>query len=81
MCQWITTLPHLSNGIYESMKHIAKFKADMQRLYIRVHKDLTLAWTSLRFIVINDVINGIVDTWPLAWRRLAAVERDEAAIR
>jgi len=65
--QWINELPHLSNGIYESMKHIAKFKADMHHIYIRVHKDLARAWASLQFISINDVVDGIVDTWPPAW--------------
>jgi len=38
--QWINALPRLSDGIYESMNHIAEFKANMHRLYIRAHKDL-----------------------------------------
>jgi len=29
---------------------------------------------------IDDVVDRIVDTWPLAWCRLEAVEHNEAAI-
>lgn len=60
--QWINELPRLYDKIYESMKHISEFKADIHFIYIRVHKDLTWAWTSLYFISIDDTIDGIVDT-------------------
>lgn len=63
------------------MKHIAEFKADMHCLYIKACKDLAQAWTSLRFITIDDVIDGIMDTWSPAWREPAVVERNKAAIR
>lgn len=37
--QWVNELPRLSDKIYESMKHIVEFKADMHRIYIRACKD------------------------------------------
>lgn len=37
--QWINELPHLSDRIYEIMKHITEFKVDMHCIYIRVRKD------------------------------------------
>jgi len=60
--QWINALPWLYDRIYESMKHIAEFKEDMHRIYIRARKDPTQAWTSLCFIAIDDIIDGVVDT-------------------
>jgi len=62
LCQWINKLPRLTDEIYESMKQIAEFKADMRHVCIRAQKDSAQAWTSLWFIAINDVIDGIVDT-------------------
>lgn len=60
--QKINELPRLFDRIYESVKHIAKFKADMHFIYIWARKDPRQAWTSLRFITIDDVIDGFVDT-------------------
>lgn len=48
------------------MKHISEFKVGMHHVYIRARKDLAQAWTSLRFIAINDIIDEIMDTWPVA---------------
>jgi len=79
--QWINELPCMSNGIYESMKHITEFKEDMHHIYIRTRKNLARAWTSLQFIAIDDIVDGVMDTWPPAWRRLEAVECNEAVIR
>lgn len=60
--QWINELPHLRNEIYESMKHIFKFKADMYYVYVRACKDPAHALTSLHFISMDDVVNAIVHT-------------------
>lgn len=78
--QWINAQPCLSNEIYESMKNIAEFKADMHCIYIRACKDPTRAWTSLPFVASDDVVDAVVDTWPPKWRGPEVVEHNEAAI-
>lgn len=79
--QWINELPRLTDEIYESMKHIAEFELEMHHVYIRAQKDPAQAWTSLQFIAINDVIDGIVDTWLAAWHGTLAVELTRLSFR
>lgn len=62
MHQWINEQPRLSNEIYESVKHIAEFTADMHFCYIRAHKDPARTWTSLPFVAIDEAINAVLDT-------------------
>lgn len=62
--QWITQQPHLSNEIYNSVKHIAEFKADMHFIYIQAHKDPDQMWTAFPFLAIDEAIDVVLDTWP-----------------
>lgn len=77
---WVTQQPRLFTEIYDSVKHIAEFKEDMNFVSIWACKDPNQMWTTLPFIAIDEAIDVVLDTWPLEWHRPDAVEHDEATI-
>lgn len=78
--QWINKQPHLSTQIFESAKHMAEFKVDMHFVYIRAWKDPDQTRTTLPLISIDEAIDAVLDTWPLAWRAPNAVGSNDATI-
>ena len=60
--QWINQQPYLSTEIYDSVKNIANFKADMHHVYIWMRKDPEQTWTTLPFIAIDEDIFAVLDT-------------------
>lgn len=64
---WINRRPRLSHTVYDSLRSFVDFKADMHNMYIKAHKDLVQNWPKLPFIVIDDAIFAMVDSWPPEW--------------
>jgi len=58
---WVTRQPRLSTEIYDSVKHIVEFKADMHFVYIRVCKDPDKTWTTLPFLAIDSDLQMLQD--------------------
>lgn len=53
----------------------------MHFVYIQVRKDLDQTWTTLPFIVINEAIDLVLDTWPPEWHGPDAMGCDEPTIK
>ena len=79
--QWINQQAYLTTKVYDNMKSVFEFKADMHHVYIRVRKDLEQTWTTLPFIAIDDDVYIVLDTWLPEWCGLDVVGRDQAAIQ
>lgn len=60
--QWINQQPHLSIEVYDHVKNVANFKADMHDVYVWACKDPEQMWTTLPFIAINEAIFTMLDT-------------------
>ena len=78
---WINKILCISPTVYESLQSFVDFKVDMHNVYIKVRKDLAQNWTKFPFIVINDVIFVVLDSWPPEWRTLNLATRDEIVIQ
>jgi len=77
---WINKRLRLSPTVYDSLQSFVDFKVDMHDVYIKVHKDTTQNWTKLPFIVIDDVVFTMLDSWPPEWHAPDLAARDETLI-
>lgn len=67
----------MSPTVHNSLKSTVEFKADMNNLYIRACKDPRCTWVKLPFIVMEDSIFVVMESWPLEWCALDLEEMEK----
>ncbi len=77
---WIIRKPHLSPTVHNSLQSVAKFKEDMHNLYIQACKDHPRTWVKLPFIVTDDAIFVVMESWPPDWRTLDFAEMEKIVV-
>lgn len=78
---WIKKRPHLSPTVYDNLWSFTDFKADMHNVYIKVRKYPTQIWTKLPFIMIDDAIYVVLNSWQPKWCTLDLEVRDKIVVQ
>lgn len=68
----INRKPWLSPTIYNSLQSFADFKVDFHHVFIRAWKDLMKTWHDLPYLVTDDVVFIVLESWLLEWHALAS---------
>jgi len=55
---------HLSLILHKQYNLVARFKAYFHKLYIEAHKDTKKKWNALPYMVKEDDLVELVQTWP-----------------
>ena len=64
----------LSTTVYNSLQSFVEFKAYFHHIYINPRKDPTKTWHELPYLVTEDVIFAVLESWPLEWCTPASFE-------
>lgn len=59
--------PWLSLTFYNNLQSFIEFKADFHHIYLRMFKDPMKKWNELPYMVIDDVIFDVLETWLPEW--------------
>lgn len=78
---WINKRPHLSPIVYDSLQIFTYFKEDMHNVYIRVQKDPEKKWAKLPFIMIDENVFVMLDSWTPEWCASDLAVHDEMTIQ
>ena len=73
----------LSPTAYNSLQSFAEFKVDFHHVFIRVWKDATKTWHDLPYLVTNDLIFTVLESWLPEWHTPtdSAVETGESSMQ
>lgn len=78
----INRKPRLLPTVYNSLQSFVEFKADFHHVFIKARKDPMKMWHELPYLVTDDVIFAVLESWPLEWRTPAGstVEAENSAM-
>ena len=63
----VNQYPRLSPSLYKQYCHIAEFKEDFHRAYVKARKDPMETWHPLPYLVTEDDLLAVVQDWPEEW--------------
>ena len=75
--------PWLLPTIYNSLQNFVEFKAYCHHVFIRAWKDPMKTWHNLPYLVTDDVIFTVLESWSPEWHTLArsVVEADKSVVQ
>lgn len=63
----VNRYPRLSLSLYKIYHHIAEFKVEFHRVYVKVRKDPMETWHPLPYLVMEYDRLAVVQDWPEEW--------------